>query len=301
MEFAFEAASETHRSVHPVKGLRVHSTDTVGGTPVDVCLRDTLALWHPSERVHGIYGAYQRDYLEVMLQRGAVLVLGGDYEKLPRHYRRWTYNDTFDHAVACKTYRIKPGTNIEQTFLYDPLGGGRTFEPYDGEWISLNALLGDYTWKTGSRCWAAIVENKGGEPMRTLNVPSNYPADKEVRVRPNTVVRVAPRTTSERTRHIWSDKKWWPLIGNSTGGWRLIAWDLDDSRKNIGYIYKDDIIDARTVEPPVTQDCEAIKAERDELGTTNGELLDMNDVLTQQLVQYEEVTHRVRDDLATLP
>ena len=250
-EFAFEAASETHHSVHPVKGLRNYSTDRVGGTPVSVAIRDTSVLWPDRERVHAEYGAYKREYITRLLREGAVFVLGGDYEKLPAHYRRWTYNDTFDHAVAIKTYD-EPN---DRTFLYDPLGGGRTFEPYDGEWIKMDAIL-RYTWQMNStRYYAGLVQNEGDEPMKTVNLNPNHPADREVRVRPNTVVRGVPRSTGERTRQIYSGTKWWPLVGKTTNGWRLIAWDLDEDRKNIGYVHMDDITEVRVVEMPDATDC----------------------------------------------
>jgi len=254
-EFAFEAASETHRSVHPVKGLREYSTDTSGGTPVSVAIRDTSKLWPRTERVHAVYGQFHRDYLERCLQQGAVLVLGGDYEKLPVHYRKWTINDKFDHAVACKTYRLKPQTDIEQTFLYDPLGGGSTLQPYDGEWITLDALLDNYTWAASSgRIWAGIVMNKGDEPMRSVNLFSQQATDKEVRCRSNTEVRVEPRIDGRRTRTIWGSKNWFSLIGTAANGWRLIGWNLDADRSNIGYIHKDDIAETRTVEPAQSVD-----------------------------------------------
>jgi hypothetical protein len=240
-EFAFEAASETHRSVHPVKGLRNFSSDTVGGTPVSVAIRDSLRLWPKSERVWAEYGAYSRDYLEHLLQRGVTLILGGDYEKLPAHYRRWTNNDTFDHAVACRTYRNRlPG--VEQTFLYDPLGGGPTFKPYDGEWITLDALLDDYSWHFAGKIWAGIVENKGDSPMKRVFVHPETPTNKEVTVPRGTIVREAPRTTSEKVKTIWSSTRKFPMIGAASNGWRLIGWDLEVSTGNIGYIHRDDII-----------------------------------------------------------
>jgi hypothetical protein len=232
------------------------STDTEGGTPVSVAIRDTQDLWPERERVFSQYGAYKREYITRLLTEGAVFVVGGDYEKLPKHYRRWTYNDYFNHAMAIKTYDAKH----DRTFLYDPLGGGRTYEPYDGEWISMSAIL-HYTWQANSTKWyAGLVQNLGDEPMKAVFVNPTHPADREVRVEANTVVRGQPRSTGERTRQIYSATKWWPVLGRTTDGWRLIAWNLDLSNKNIGYVHVNDIIEARAVAPPYSDtDCKDLE------------------------------------------
>jgi hypothetical protein len=286
-EFGFEAASQTHRSVHPVRELRNFSTDTVGGTPVAVAIRDTQNLWLDRERVVSTYGTRTKEQIITLLKRGAVLVYGGDYEKLPQHYRRWTNNDFFNHALATKTY----DESADRTFMYDPLGGGPTFQPYDGEWISLNNVL-DYCWQAGGTTyWVGVIENRGDEPMKSVNLNPNQPTDREVRVGKNTVVRVAPRTTSEAVRTVYSAQKWLPFIGRAPGGWRLIGWNLDESGKNIGYVHFDDIEEVRNVTPLVTgTDVEALKlaneALRDERSQLTIELRDkdaMLEVVTEDI------------------
>lgn len=278
-EFGFEAASETHRSVHPVKGLRRFSTDTSGGTPVSVAIRDTQRLWPSRERVLSEYGTYSRRRITQLLRSGATLVFGGDYIRLPLHYRRWTNNDRFLHAIATRTIAYKNGK--ARTFWYDPLGGGSTYKPYDGEWITLNDLLNHYAWKTpsGDKWYAGLILNKGDAPMKRLHLHPSQPANREVRVRGGTVVRVAPRITSDKVRVVWGEKRWYPLVGNARDNWKLIAWNLAESQANIGYIRKVDIIETKrsplTVPEPPTDpivDVAALKLTNKALRTIVDEL-----------------------------
>lgn len=289
-EFGFEAASETHLSMHPVKDLRNFSSDTVGGTPLSVALRETARLWPAKERVHSEYGAYSRRFIMDALSAGAVLVYGGDYEVLPPHYRRWTYNDYFDHAVASKTLdRTDLGTF--RTFMYDPLGGGRYYEPYDGEWITIDGLL-KYCWQSGDKYWVSIIENKGAEPMKSLNINPNQMADKEVRVRNTTVVRAQPRITGDRTRRIYSNTKWWPVVGRVAGGWRLIAWKNELGHVEWGYINPDDILEYRN-EPFTDTDNDALLNENLTLASENA-------ALETELGKYKGVVESISADLEVL-
>jgi len=289
-EAAFEAASETHRSVHPVKGLRAFSSDTEGGTPISVAIRDTQRLWPASERVVSEYGAYERAYLVRLLKEGAMLVVGGYYANLPTHYRRWTNNDNFAHALACKFYRRLDG--VEYTFLYDPLGGGPTRQPYDGEWITLDALLNWFTWGTGTKKYAGIVQNRGDDPVQRLYVSPTRPADREVRVARGVTVRKAPRTTSAEVRRVWSEERWFPLVATASNGWRLIAWDLDVDNTNIGYIHTGDIIETRQAPPPTNVvDKDAYELAIKTLTAQNQSLTEMQAEAERDiLAQEEEIT-----------
>ncbi len=300
-EFGFEAASETHRSVHPVKSLRKFSTDRVGGTPVAVAIRDTQDLWPEQEQVVSVYERFTRKRIITLLKRGATIIYGGDYEKLPPHYRRWTNNDKFDHACATRTLDLN-NNGDERTFLYDPLGGGPTFQPYDGEWITIDNIL-KYCWRTGNASyWVGIIENKGDEPMKTVNLNPNQPTDSEVRVGKNTAVRVAPRTTAINKRIIWDANKWWAFIGKAGSGWRLIGWNLEESRKNIGYVHVNDIREIRKVAPLVTNvDVKTLMETNNVLQRQITQLSDDNTDLNHILKEYTDIIPHVRDELATLP
>ena len=174
VEFGFQAASKDHLSMHPVNDLRNHSSDTIGGTPVPVALREVYRLWPKDQGAEYRYGLFSRTEIRRMLKDGKTIIWGGDYEKLPKHYRRWTYNDTFDHAMASRDFRTN-GLGTDVTFLYDPLGGGPQRDFYDGEWISLDALL-DFSWGANGKEYVGVVygtaqpKDNGGDEMIKGNV-----------------------------------------------------------------------------------------------------------------------------------
>ena len=256
-EFLFEAASETHRSVHPVLGLRNDSIDKVGGTTLPVALSETMRLWPTSERVTYSYGSYTRDEIVAALLSGAGILWGGDYEKLPNHYRRWTNNDVFNHAMASLTLEDE-----DRTFLYDPLGGGPTRQPYDGEWITIDALL-DFNWNAGYKQYSVgIVENLGEEPMRYLHLPMSSEADRVVGIRRGGAARVAPRITAAVKRKFWNEEKRWGFLGLFSGGWFLVLWE-QDGEWDFGYVHREDIIanESVQVEPTLPE----VSAEATEL------------------------------------
>ena len=198
-------------------------------------------LWPIEERVEYRYGAFTRDYIIEALEEGASIVWGGDYEKLPPHYRRWTNNDTFDHAMASAD--IQDG----KTFLYDPLGGGPQREFYDGEWIPLDSLL-DFSWqKTPTRYWVGIVQNRGEEPMKYLNLPSDYKPDRVARVKYGAVVRSAPRVTAGEVRKFWNKHKERSLL-YAVDGWKCILWKDDEGVWEWGYVSNADIIITKPIE-----------------------------------------------------
>lgn len=274
-EFAYEAASENYRSVHPVLGLRNFSSDKVGGTPVHVALRDTQSLWPSEERVTYDYYLAHPNQVREHLKRGATIVWGGDYEKLPPHYRRWTNNDTFNHAMASRDLDHK-----DWTFLYDPLGGGPQRDPYDGEWIPLEAMF-RFSWGHSGKVEIGVVENRGDEPMNRVHLFGQHPTDKEVRTRSGTEVRRNPRSTGEITRRFHDEEKWRPLIGNANGGWRLVGWgDLDLDNTNIGYVHADDILEVKEMQYPDTENCDEQEA---------------------LLLQYEVGIDIIRETTAKLP
>lgn len=284
VEAAFESASEPHFSYHPVNRIRASSTDTEGGTPIIVALRDTLKFWPKIGDVGYTYGGESRRDVERALTSGAAVVVGGDYEKLPLHYRRWTNNDTFDHAMMHKfLYAGK------LTYLYDPLGGGPSREPYDGEWISLDALYGPdkFVWQHSPVTYTVgIVENKR-ETMR-LNQVTVEPnmATKALRCKVGTPVYQTPTTIAPIERKIWSNKKLWATIAKGMNGWRLIVWpDSETGNTRWGWISKVDIEEIVDIIPVTEAEC------------SEEEYVKLN----AELASYEVVVQELRDSLAQLP
>ncbi len=314
-EFLFERASSTHLSMHPTREIREHSSDKVGGTPLAVALRDTLRLWPTSEQVTYRYGAYSGRYISEALRHGAGILWGGDYEQLPKHYRRWTNNDNFDHAFASLTLNKSPGGE-DRTFLYDPLGGGPQREFYDGEWITLEALF-KFNWQANaSTYYVGIVENKGKYRMQSLHLPITEEPDRVVTVRRGGAARAAPRYTADPVRKFWNEDKRWRLLGKVTGGWHIVLWKVGDNHWEYGYVFKDDILtnEGVVIAGPVESDpdeSEAIAELHARLQTANKSIIALKDdklalintnyAQGQLLKTYEEVVPRVRDDLATLP
>lgn len=300
VEFLFEKASNTHLSLHPVLDIRAYSSDKVGGTPNTVALRDTLRLWPASEDVTYRYNGYNRADIVDALRHGAGILWGGDYENLPVHYRRWTNNDVFAHAMASLTLDVNKAGK-ERTFLYDPLGGGPTKQPYDGEWITIDALL-DFSWNSGKLYPIGIVENEG-ETVKYLHLGKGQKPDREVGVRRGGVARAAPRFSAGTVRKFWNADKRWPFLAKFKDGWFLVLWDQGENNWEFGYVHKDDIIANEgvvvetTTDPTIDELMRAITALKDDKQT----LVDANYVQSQLLTQYEEVVPRVRDDLTTLP
>jgi hypothetical protein len=138
----------------------------------------------------------------------------------------------------------------ERTFLYDPLGGGPERLPYDGEWISLDALL-EFNWKSNGKYYVAIVENEGNYNLRYLHLPVHQEADKVVTVRRGGAARVEPRITSSTVRRFWNENKRRPFLAKFAGGWYLVLWSSGEEWE-WGYVYKDDILSVESVEvePP---------------------------------------------------
>lgn len=245
-EFAFEAASDPPYSVSPTL-LRSRSTDTVGGTPISVALRDVADQWPPGFGVHYIYAAFNKDDIKRALLTGATVVAGGDYENLPLYYRRWTNNDTFAHAIA---HRFLLEGN--QTAMYDPLGGGPTRQPYDGEWIPFWALYSysGFTWRNGEFFWVGIVDNTRKEyDVKELTLFADA-ANKVVRVKRGTPVHERPTVVSPIARKIWSESATWDTVARGPWGWRLIRWQTDAGEWLWGWVAKSDILSFGAVERP---------------------------------------------------
>ena len=240
-EFAFQAADVKHRNYHPVNDIRTKSADNKGGTTV-LYMTTFMYNWWPSDaRLHAYYGSFGESRIIDMLGGGATFIVGGDYEKLPLHYRRWTNNDNFNHAVAIRFY--DPDT--ERVAMY---GGGPQRSEYDGEWIKLDALLNGYWWRGGNGWVAGVVGPYREEPIvKPFIDPED--ATRELRVRARSFVYDGPSTLSPLNRRIWSDTKWWPVIGRAQGGWFLILWrDADDESVRFGYIHRDDVLEQRDVQ-----------------------------------------------------
>jgi len=262
-EFAYESADPLHTSVHPVRDLRKHSTDTVGGTPVEVALRDTDRLW-PTRPPTYVYGLMGWQDIKAALRSGLVLVLGGDYEKLPEHYRRWTNNDTFDHALAIKFLR-EDGT-FNSVALYDPLGGGPQFDPYDGEWIRFDALFGNnaYTWKSGTKYWVGVVYSERSADRVSVFYNPAWPSNRKVRLKSGAQTYNKPVALPRfEARSFWNveTKRWAVAKG---GGWYIILhrrnpedpFDPFDQY----YVRKEDILAVNNVGWGNTgEDCDALR------------------------------------------
>lgn len=247
--------------MHPVQALREKSTDTEGGTELQVALRDTLKLWPTNERVTYRYGLFTRQYIASALRRGAGVLYGGDYEKLPLHYRRWTNNDVFNHAAASLTLDIKPN-GVERTFWYDPLGGGPQRAPYDGEWITLDAVL-DFNWSYNGRYYVGIVENLGDVPVKYLHLGLEQEPDKVVYLERGATARVSPRTTADQRRRFWNETKARPFLARFSGGWLLVLWDDGEGNTwDFGYVHRDEALRIETVEPGGEggEGCDALRA-----------------------------------------
>ena len=230
-EFAFQAASKNHLNMHPVKDLREKSSDTEGGTPVPVALRDTEYLWPKSEEVAYKYGQFTKAEIRRALKDEKTIVYGGDYEKLPQHYRRWTYNDTFNHAMASRDYREVNGVGF--TFLYDPLGGGPQRDFYDGEWIRLDDLLA-FNWSGSKGEYVGIVYRIRRDTMIKGNVERR--SDKYIDLPEKTDIYDAPlgeviRTTNKPLRLDY--------FGYAGGGWWAVEIWVNDGLV-IAYVKKND-------------------------------------------------------------
>lgn len=214
VEFAFQAASDNHVSMHPVNDLRNHSIDRTGGTQVRVALSEVDRLWPKGENVGWKYGVFSKTEIRRRLKDGATIVWGGDYEKLPQHYRRWTVNDYFNHAMASRDFRINPQSGKAQTFLYDPLGGGPQRDFYDGEWINLEALY-RFNWNNEE---VGIVYNIGRKTDKMIRGPIERTSSKWVHLPAG--VRVFDAPGGQVVRTVGNAKRY-DYFGYSNGFWAI--------------------------------------------------------------------------------
>lgn len=272
-EFAFEAASKTHLSMHPVKDLRDHSSDTAGGTPLLTALSETYRLWPKSEGVQFRYGGYSRTVIRRALRDGSTIVWGGDYARLPAHYRKWTNNDTFSHAMASRDLRTING--VEQTFLYDPLGGGPNREPYDGEWIPLKALLAFNwdDWQGGN-----LVGIVYGEEARDKMIKGVIDRRSNKYVELPAGVKVYDAPDGSVIRKTIRKSKRYDYFGYASGWWAIEIWF--DGGPVLAYIKSNDAYERGEwpVEPPQPDPDVAVLKERIEvLESALGEMMETAD------------------------
>ena len=283
--------------MHPVKELRAYSSDRVGGTPVQVALRDTARLWPASEEVGWRYGGFPLSTIERALRGGAVVVVGGDYEELPLHYRRWTYNDKFDHAVAIK-FLLHDG----RTRMYDPLGGGRNFEPYDGEWIALDRMFGgydQYAWhKSNDTFYVGIVQNRErGAPMK-LHFNKEFPSNHRARFKDKTPVFKRPNLLQAAERFFWKEENWHWLMGKTANNWHIVAYKGTLSGEwKIGYVQGNDKVDEEVRPWPDTDevtdaDYNTLIEANKQLITSNQALKEGNEDFTGAMENIQTITNR---------
>ena len=272
-EFAWQAASKDHISKHPVNDIRNHSIDTVGGTPIRVAMSETDRLWPKGQGVNWKYGSYSRAEIRRALIDGGTIIYGGDYAKLPPHYRRWTNNDSFSHAMASRDHRTKDGK--DQTFLYDPLGGGPTRQPYDGEWIDLDALL-EFNWGSGNEA-VGIVWGTTTTGDRMIKGSVKRRSDKYIKLPKGTKVYDSPGGDVVRTIGNTKQFDYYGYAGN--GWWAVEVWV--DGGPAIAYVkkgdYERDFWPVEPVEPP-PPDLSARVRELEEALESIGNIAD--DVLT---------------------
>ena len=253
-EFAFEAADRLHRNFHPVNDIRSGSSDTQGGTEVQVMLRDMKKFWPKDGDLDYVYGGYTKPEIKRALNTGATVVVGGDYEELPVHYRRWTNNDLFNHAVAVRF--LHDTKNGDTTAMYDPLGGGYARAPYDGEWIGFGKFFGDYdtyAWhKSHTQYWVGIVDSLRSDAIvRQLYIDADDVL-KEARVEKGTPIFARPTTVSPVIKKYWDDTKYYRVAGKVNANWyAMFYWSKTDKSQNIGYVAAQDIQDFRNREPEV--------------------------------------------------
>ena len=279
-EFAWQSGSDIHRSMHPVDDLRAKSTDRVGGTPINVMMNEIDRLWPARDGVGWRYGSHSTQEIKRALTGGAAVIVGGDYEKLPPHYKRWTNNDVFDHAMTIK-FLLDDG----RVRLYDPLGGGPARLPYDGEWIPFEALFaGNYgfNWQEPTGAYpTGFVQNltEGAPEVDKLFLDQEHPATREMRVKDRTPVYKKPSITSLRVKTFWNETVWRWLAG-ATEGWRITVYqDVGSTDWKVGYVNNIDVIETRTAELPADDHLETIETlttqlneERDQLATANGKI-----------------------------
>jgi len=248
-EFAWQSEDKEHRNFHPVRDIRSQSTDRVGGTPVSVAMRDTAKFWPADAGVGWKYGLYDKAEIRRALRSGAVVVLGGDYKQLPLHYRRWTNNDDFAHAMAIK-FLLETGF----TRMYDPLGGGPQRDEYDGEWIQFNQLfgVGNYTWGNSdrSRFWVGIVEQRHEETRVAQVTVDIDTATAGIVVKKNTDVHQTASSGSTVLRKFWAEGTHKSLM-RGPNGWRMVAWTNQEGEQLAGWVHKDDILRVVSLTPPV--------------------------------------------------
>lgn len=243
-EFAFQAADDRHRNFHPVKDFRIHSADNTGGTTIEYMMKFMGKRWPDNAKLVYAYGSFNEQSIVEILQQGGTFVVGGHYDNLPRHYKRWTNSNNFNHAIAVRFYDEK----TERVAMYDPLGGGVQRAPYDGEWIKLETLLNGFWW-TGGKGWVAgaVTPQKEGRFMKPT-IDFETAATRAVRLRKGSRIRSEPSALSSKQRTVWSDNKLWPTIGR-IDGFALVTWkDAEDNWK-WGYVHRTNILEEVDVQP----------------------------------------------------
>jgi hypothetical protein len=261
--------------MHPVKDLREHSSDTVGGTPIDVALWETKRLWPKDQHADFEYSPYPLYMLVRALHDGGTLVLGGNYQNLPPHYRRWTNNDNFAHALAVRA--LSEDSTPLSTFLYDPLGGGSTLQPYDGEWISINAILNEFTWKNRfGNIWAGIVANRRAPTMKKLHLYPPAKTDREVRLEVGTNGYQSTSILSPSIKQFNNSDKWRQTLGLLEGGWYAVLLYVGEDRPySVVYVRKEGVLQMR--------ETEKTKVDTDALVLANRALQTMNENLNEKI------------------
>jgi hypothetical protein len=225
-----------------------------------------------------VSASWNREACITALTRGACLVFVGDYEKLPKYYRRWTNNDIFDHAVNAKTFRrdVKLYTgSMGSTWFYDPLGGGTNDREYEGEWIAIESLTDEFAWKIGSNIAVAFIDTYTEEDMFTVS--KGQTTTRIARVKAGTKLMKMPEASSGVAKTLKNEQNL-PLLGVVNSKWSIVISDIPNLNAPKGvYVHQTDILKIESIPAPATdeqlvQENVALLKENDQLSAKNVEL-----------------------------
>lgn len=219
-----------------------------------------------------------KDQAIARLVAGATIVVLGDYEKLPKYYRRWTNNDRFDHATTTtlfnpdhKLYKGSQGS----TWFYDPLGGGPSNKAYRGEWIDVESVFDDFAWHTGTAISIGVFDQYTEEIMITVHRDQTAP--RLVTIKAGTEVMKEPSAASKGATK-FKNQVVVPYVGHPNADWHAILTKVDNAvALKIAYVHKSRV--TKVEEAPVVPTDPQLKAENEALKKQVLDLGNANKVL----------------------